>query len=285
MSTGANAALVSCILYGTWALGLWYGSYLIRQDMKRHDYCNYRRDASGDLREPNNKCISGGDVMTAFLCVLFGGLALLQALPGIAAYQLARSEATRVFKIIDEADANSIADAANVKAAARRASVATTQAPGPSSSSTSSSATPRGRTGPSAPGSASTSRRGRRARSWAPRAAASRPSCSCSCASTRCSGGAVVVDGVDARTLDVATLRSKMGLVAQEPVLFTGTIFENIASTSVRFHAIDATFVTPLDGLDIRTGVRPRGRDARRVRARGAARERLRLHQRLPGRF
>ena len=43
------------------------------------------------------------------------------------------------------------------------------------------------------------------------------------------SGGAVVVDGVDARTLDVATLRSKMGLVAQEPVLFTGTIFENIA--------------------------------------------------------
>ena len=44
------------------------------------------------------------------------------------------------------------------------------------------------------------------------------------------SGGAVVVDGVDARTLDVATLRSKMGLVAQEPVLFTGTIYENIAS-------------------------------------------------------
>ena len=114
VSTGANAALVSCILYGTWALGLWYGSYLIRQDMKRHDYCNYRRDASGDLREPNNKCISGGDVMTAFLCVLFGGLALLQALPGIAAYQLARSEATRVFRIIDEADATAIADAANL---------------------------------------------------------------------------------------------------------------------------------------------------------------------------
>merc|ERR1719409_1388121 len=58
-------------------------------------------------------------------------------------------------------------------------------APGPSSSSTSSSATRRGRTGPSTPGSASTSRRGRRARSWAPRAAASRASCSCSCASTR----------------------------------------------------------------------------------------------------
>ena len=223
--------------------------------------------------------------MTAFLCVLFGGLALLQALPGIAAYQLARSEATRVFKIIDEADANSIADAANVKAAARRASVATTRGAGTIEFVDVQFSYP---------------------------ARPDRPVCAGLCldipAGTTCalvgpsgcgkstvvqlllrfyevSGGAVVVDGVDARTLDVATLRSKMGLVAQEPVLFTGTIFENIASTSVRFHAIDATFVTPLDGVDIRTGVRPRGCNARRVRARGAARERLRLHQRLPGRF
>ena len=229
VSTGANAALVSCILYGTWALGLWYGSYLIRQDMKRHDYCNYRRDASGDLREPNNKCISGGDVMTAFLCVLFGGLALLQALPGIAAYQLARSEATRVFRIIDEADATAIADAANVKAAARRASVSTTRGAGTIEFVDVQFSYP---------------------------ARPDRPVCAGLCldipAGTTCalvgpsgcgkstvvqlllrfyevSGGAVVVDGVDARTLDVATLRSKMGLVAQEPVLFTGTIYENIA--------------------------------------------------------
>ena len=233
VSTGANAALVSCILYGTWALGLWYGSYLIRQDMKRHDYCNYRRDASGDLREPNNKCISGGDVMTAFLCVLFGGLALLQALPGIAAYQLARSEATRVFKIIDEADATSIADAANVKAAARRASVSTTRGAGTIEFVDVQFSYP---------------------------ARPDRPVCAGLCldipAGTTCalvgpsgcgkstvvqlllrfyevSGGAVVVDGVDARTLDVATLRSKMGLVAQEPVLFTGTIYENIAYRAV----------------------------------------------------
>merc|ERR1719171_2054042 len=167
--------------------------------------------------------------MTAFLCVLFGGLALLQALPGIAAYQLARSEATRVFRIIDEADANSIADAANVKAAARRASVATTRGAGTIEFVDVQFSYP---------------------------ARPDRPVCAGLCldipAGTTCalvgpsgcgkstvvqlllrfyevSGGAVVVDGVDARTLDVATLRSKMGLVAQEPVLFTGTIFENIA--------------------------------------------------------
>ena len=87
-------------------------------------------------------------------------------------------------------------------------------APGPSSSSTSSSATPRGRTGPSAPGSASTSRRGRRARSWAPRAAASRPSCSCCCASTR-SRAAPWSSTASTRGRSTSRRSVKMGLVAQ----------------------------------------------------------------------
>merc|ERR1719261_986939 len=211
VATGLNGALVAAILYGTWALGLWYGSYLIRADMAKHDECNYRVMPDGDVREPANKCTTGGNVMTAFLCVLFGGLALLQALPGIAAFTLARSEATRVFKIIDEADANSVADAANVKAAARRASVATTRGAGTIEFVDVQFSYP---------------------------ARPDRPVCAGLCldipAGTTCalvgpsgcgkstvvqlllrfyevSGGAVVVDGVDARTLDVATLRSKMG--------------------------------------------------------------------------
>ena len=104
VATGGNAALVAGILYGTWALGLWYGSYLIRRDMKAHDECNYRVTEDGSLREPHEKCVSGGDVMTAFLCVLFGGLALLQALPGIAAFTLASAEAKRVYAVIDGAE-------------------------------------------------------------------------------------------------------------------------------------------------------------------------------------
>ena len=253
--------------------------------MKRRDYCNYRRDASGDLREPNNKCISGGDVMTAFLCVLFGGLALLQALPGIAAYQLARSEATRVFKIIDEADATSIADAANVKAAARRASVSTTRGAGTIEFVDVQFSYPARPDRPVCAGLCLDIPAGTTCALVGPRAAASRPSCSCSCASTR---SRAAPSSSTASTRGRSTSRRsgrRWASSRRSPVLFTGTIFENIASTSVRFHAIDATFVTPLDGVDIRTGVRPRGRDARRVRARGAARERLRLHQWLPGRF
>ncbi|KAI4172646.1 MAG: hypothetical protein LQ346_008563 [Caloplaca aetnensis] len=41
--------------------------------------------------------------------------------------------------------------------------------------------------------------------------------------------GSITIDGVDIATMNVKSLRRKIGLVAQEPVLFSGTIAENIA--------------------------------------------------------
>jgi ATP-binding cassette subfamily B protein len=43
------------------------------------------------------------------------------------------------------------------------------------------------------------------------------------------SGGAILIDGVDIRTMPVADYRRHIGLVLQEPFLFFGTIAENIA--------------------------------------------------------
>ena len=48
--------------------------------------------------------------------------------------------------------------------------------------------------------------------------------------------GRVLLDEKDLKTLNVAWLRSHIGIVSQEPVLFTGTIEENI-----RFGKEDAT--------------------------------------------
>ncbi|KAH8052460.1 ATPase [Aureococcus anophagefferens] len=172
VATGLNGALVAAILYSTWALGLWYGSYLIRSDMADRDECNYRVMEDGDVREPANDCVTGGDIMTAFLCVLFGGLALLQALPGIAAFTLATAEARKIFKIIDDAETCALV-------------------------------------GPSGCGKST--------------------AVSLLLRFYDVDGGALLVDGVDARTWDVAALRAKIGLVAQEPVLFSGTIADNIA--------------------------------------------------------
>jgi ATP-binding cassette subfamily B (MDR/TAP) protein 1 len=41
-------------------------------------------------------------------------------------------------------------------------------------------------------------------------------------------GGAIYLDGVDIRNLNIEWLRSKIGLVSQEPVLFNTSILENI---------------------------------------------------------
>ena len=40
--------------------------------------------------------------------------------------------------------------------------------------------------------------------------------------------GAILLDGHDIRTLNLSWLRSKIGLVGQEPVLFEGSVAENI---------------------------------------------------------
>ena len=37
--------------------------------------------------------------------------------------------------------------------------------------------------------------------------------------------GEVLIDGEDIRTFDIASLRSTMAIVSQEPTLFQGTIF------------------------------------------------------------
>ncbi|KAH8046954.1 ATPase [Aureococcus anophagefferens] len=52
-------------------------------------------------------------------------------------------------------------------------------------------------------------------------AAPGRRSCS-SCCASRPSGGAILVDGADLRTLGVARWRRTLGYVGQEPVLFQG---------------------------------------------------------------
>lgn len=41
-------------------------------------------------------------------------------------------------------------------------------------------------------------------------------------------GGSITIDGADLRTLDPVSLRGQMGVVLQEPFLFSGTIAENI---------------------------------------------------------
>ena len=68
--------------------------------------------------------------------------------------------------------------------------------------------------------------------------------------------GRVTLDGHDIRTLDLAALRSVMGLVAQAPVLFSGTVAENLrygdpraSSEKLCMAAKDASALDFIDAL------------------------------------
>ncbi len=58
-------------------------------------------------------------------------------------------------------------------------------------------------------------------------------------------GGRVLLDGIDLRRLRVRDLRSQLSIVLQEPLLFTGTIAENI-----RFGRLDAEHADVLDAAE-----------------------------------
>jgi subfamily B ATP-binding cassette protein MsbA len=81
------------------------------------------------------------------------------------------------------------------------------------------------------------------------------------------SGGSITLDGIDIRDLTLDTLRAAIGIVPQEPVLFSGTIRENIAYANPRASDADILraaraahaweFITRLpDGMDTLVGER-----------------------------
>ncbi|CAK7217949.1 ATP-binding cassette permease mdl1 [Sporothrix bragantina] len=81
------------------------------------------------------------------------------------------------------------------------------------------------------------------------------------------SQGSITINGVDLKSMNVKTLRRRIGMVAQEPVLFSGTIAENISygkPTATRGEIIAAAqkancqFISDFpDGLETHVG--PRG--------------------------
>jgi len=62
--------------------------------------------------------------------------------------------------------------------------------------------------------------------------------------------GRVLLDGTDFRDLELASLRSKIGVVSQEPFIFNGTVRENIALGRPQATMEEVVAVTRAAGLD-----------------------------------
>jgi len=82
--------------------------------------------------------------------------------------------------------------------------------------------------------------------------------------------GAIVIDGIDIRKIRLQDLRSQIGIVSQEPVLFSGTIAENISygkpgasfediAAAARLANAHSFILAKPDGYDTRVGERGSG--------------------------
>ena len=64
-------------------------------------------------------------------------------------------------------------------------------------------------------------------------------------------GGAVLVDGIDLRELDLREYRQQLGVVLQDPFLFSGTIADNLRFAKPNASDEELTRITHMVGLDV----------------------------------
>ena len=221
----ARAALegtMAPIMFLLFGFGLWYGSSLVATDMEDNEKCRFAT-AEGEPQFPDaTQCLTGGNVMTAFLSVLFGFMGLLQMLPGITALAAARTAAARVYTTLD-------APPSAIDALSTEGEMPATRAAGRIELRDVHFAYPSRLELPVYQGLNLTIEAGQTVALAGPSGCGKSTVVSLLERFYDTDGGAVLLDGVDVKNLNVRWLRAQIGLVSQEPVLFAGTIGWNIS--------------------------------------------------------
>jgi ATP-binding cassette, subfamily B (MDR/TAP), member 1 len=201
----ANGSLF-CACFLTYALAFWYGAKLVADDI-RHD-CH-------------QNCLTGGDVLSCFFCVLMGGIALGQVGPPLAAMSSAFSSAHTILELckrkplIDSlSSAGTIPDhplSGNIEVSNVCFSYPTR--PEYQVCQDMNLTIKSGETVAfcGASGSGKSTLASLLLRFYDPQS------------------GSIEIDGHNVQTLNTRWLRSQIGYVGQEPCLFSGSIFDNIA--------------------------------------------------------
>lgn len=221
----ALEATVSPIMFFMFGLGLWWGSKLVSDDMESMEACRFV-SPTGSLQDPDPSiCQTGGQIMTAFLSILFGFMGLIQALPGLSAMGAARASMAKILQVVDAptSDMDPLASTAMEESSYtakvigrvefREVRFAYPARPGVFVCQGLSLVAEAGETvalvGPSGCGKSTVV--SLLERFYDP------------------DEGQVLLDDVNIRSVPIAWLRAQVGLVSQEPVLFSGSIVENIA--------------------------------------------------------
>jgi ATP-binding cassette subfamily B (MDR/TAP) protein 1 len=222
VTKAALEGLTTPIIFVLFGLGLWFGAKLVADDMEDFMYCRYSMEG-GVLQNPDaNRCQSGGDIMTAFLCILFGFLALLQALPGLHAFAAAKGAAADVYSLIDmEPDATdplASAGTTPLKPLEGRIELQDVHFSYPMRSDV-----------PVYAGLNLTVEAGQSMALVGPSGCGKSTLVALLERFYDADQGKILLDGTGIQTFNVHWLRTQIGLVQQEPVLFEGTIGQNIS--------------------------------------------------------
>ena len=192
----------------TYALGFWYGAKLVADDLQHG--CTLRND-----------CLTGGNVMAVFFCVIIGSIALGQLAPPLVAFASAKAAVAPMYEIIDRKPEIDGLSQEGLKPEVR----------------------PEGHiqihdimfSYPSRPDSLV-------CKGYSLNIAKGETVALCGASGSGKStvinlllrfydpqAGSITLDGINIRDLNIKWLRAQIGYVGQEPVLFSGTISENIS--------------------------------------------------------
>jgi ATP-binding cassette subfamily B (MDR/TAP) protein 1 len=233
MMTGASGGLTFGIMFAMYGLGFWYGVKLIMDD-RESEACRQcpplDYDCAANCVRYNAKAL-----LTVFFSVLIGGFQLGQTAPYTEALTMAMSAAGAVYRIIDRVPAIDSSSAAGARDLPVRGNIsfrkicfAYPARPDVPVLANFSLEVPAGKTvalvGASGCGKSTCIQLVQRF--YDPP-----PPCEDDGGKKGGSdggGGAVLLDGRDLRELNIGWLRSQIGVVSQEPVLFDCSLRENI---------------------------------------------------------
>ncbi|RHY99699.1 hypothetical protein DYB35_012074 [Aphanomyces astaci] len=91
LAVGFGMGMMYCISLCTYAVGMYYGAVRVTNDQLGDNKC--KPGAAG--------CYDGGRVVTIFFCIVMGSMALGQAAPSMQAMMSARSAAYEIFELIN----------------------------------------------------------------------------------------------------------------------------------------------------------------------------------------